>query len=141
MQKEIATKTSRIQSLENSVRSLSSERDSLFDQLQLRQAEVESAQSHLESIQSRTAELEFQLRETTERNALFLEELADAQRELEYKSMVPATSKPDNSRANAELEAKYESRIAELTTRLAGVEKDRNDTEAALSRTLQQKTQ
>ncbi|EJD03875.1 uncharacterized protein FOMMEDRAFT_121185 [Fomitiporia mediterranea MF3/22] len=140
-QKEVSAKNAKIQTLENSVRSLNSERDSLFDQLQMRQAEVESSQSALESLQSSTSELQFQLRELTERNSLLAEELADAQRELEYRLQKPAAPANDDVRLRAVSEAKYEARINELTARLTEVERDRNDTEVALSRSLQQKTQ
>ncbi|KAL5535605.1 hypothetical protein ACEPAF_3699 [Sanghuangporus sanghuang] len=141
LQKEISTKNVRIQALENSVRSLSSERNSLFDQLQLREAEVESSQSMLESLQSSTAELQFQLREAADRNSLLAEELADAQRELEYRTQRRSLSREDTARIRASTEAKYKASISELTSRLAEVERDRNDMEAVFSRNLQQKTQ
>ncbi|KAL5534154.1 hypothetical protein ACEPAG_615 [Sanghuangporus baumii] len=141
LQKDVSTKNARIQALENSVRSLNSERDSLFDQLQLRQAELESSQSMLESLQSSTAELQFQLREAADRNSLLAEELADAQRELEYRTQRPSLSREDTARVRASTEAKYKARISELTSRLAEVERDRNDMEAVFSRNLQQKAQ
>ncbi|KAH8120436.1 hypothetical protein DFH11DRAFT_1560033 [Phellopilus nigrolimitatus] len=140
-QKEVAVKNAKTQALENSVRSLNSERDSLFDQLQMRQAELESSQSMLESLQSGTSELQFQLRESTERSALLVEELADARRELEYRDLRPSVSADDSAHARAALEAKYETKIGELSARLNEIEKDRNETEIALSRNLQQKTQ
>lgn len=123
------------------MRSLDSERNSLFDQLQMRQAELESSQSHLESLQSSTSELQFQLRESTERSVLLLEELADARRDLEYRELRPSVSAEDSARIRAAIEAKYESKIKELVSRLSDVEKERSETEAALSRNLQQKTQ
>lgn len=107
----------------------------------MRQAELESSQSHLDSLQSSTSELQFQLRELTDRSSLLAEELADAQRELEYSAQRPSISADDTARIRAASEAKYEVRISELTSRLAEVERDRNDTETALSKNLQQKTQ
>ena len=77
----------------------------------------------------------------TDRSALLAEELADAQRELEYKNIKPAESSVDGEQIRASLEAKYEVRVNELVTRLADLEKDRNETEAAMSRSLQQKAQ
>lgn len=139
-QKDNAAKTSKIQSLENSVRSLNKERDSLFDQLQLRQAELESSQSRLESLESGQSELQFQLREISERNALLSEELADCRRELEYREARPSISDEDSSRLRAALEARYEAKIADLTSQLALAEKERNEIESGLSHSLQQKT-
>ena len=137
----MAAKNSKIQTLENSVRSLNNERDNLFDQLQLRQAELESSQSRLESLDSSQSELQFQLREATERNAILSEELTDVRRELEYRESRPSISNEDSSKLRAALEAKYESRLSDLNAQLALAEKERNETESALSRSLQQKTQ
>lgn len=141
MQKEISQKSSRIASLETSVRSLTSERDSLFDQLQLRQAELESSQSHLETQQSNTSELQFQLREAEERAALATEELADVRRELEYLSLQPPSSKDQSEERVASVEATYEARLKELRTRMSDIERERNETEIALNRSLVAKTQ
>lgn len=141
MQKEISQKSSRIAALETSVRSLTSERDSLFDQLQLRQAELESSQSHLETQQSNTSELQFQLREAEERAALATEELADVRRELEYLSLQPPTSKDQSEERVASVEATYEARLKELRTRMSDIERERNETEIALNRSLVAKTQ
>lgn len=137
----MAAKNSKIQTLENSVRSLNNERDNLFDQLQLRQAELESSQSRLESLDSSQSELQFQLREATERNAILSEELTDVRRELEYRESRPSISNEDSSKLRAALEAKYESRLSDLNAQLALAEKERNEIESALSRSLQQKTQ
>ncbi|KLO20203.1 hypothetical protein SCHPADRAFT_34879 [Schizopora paradoxa] len=141
LQKEISQKSSRITTLENSVRSLTAERDSLFDQLQLRQAELESSQSHLETQQSNTSELQFQLREAEERAALATEELADVRRELEYLSLQPPTSKDQSMERVASVEATYEARLNELRTRMSDIERERNETEIALNRSLAAKTQ
>lgn len=110
-QKEISAKNAKIQTLENSVRSLNNERDSLFDQLQLRQAELESSQSLLESLQNTISELQFQLREISERSALLSEELSDARRELEYRDLKPNVSSEDAERVRAALEVKYEAKV------------------------------
>lgn len=70
-----------------------------------------------------------------------IEELADARRELEYRELKPVVSSNDASTIRSAIEAKYESKITELSSRLADVERDRNEMEAALSRSLQQKSQ
>lgn len=95
----------------------------------------------LESLQSSTAELQYQIRDLTDRNALLTEQLADAQRELEYRSQQPSLSAEDTDRIRAASEARYKAKVDELTMRLAEAERDRNDMESALSRNLQQKTQ
>lgn len=140
-QKEMAQKNAKIQSLQDSTRSLSAERDSLFDQLQLRQAELESSQSRLESVESSMSELQFQLREAQERSGLLAEELSDARRELEYRSIQPSVNHEVAQRSTADLEARYEERYDELKRRLSEVELERNETEAALNRSLQSKAQ
>ena len=137
----MTSKNSKIQNLESSIRSLNSERDSLFDQLQVKQAEIESSQSHLESLQNGRGELEFQLREVTERNALLAEELADTRRELEYRDLRPTTSAEDVARLKDTLEARYAAQTAELNAKLTNIEKERNETEATLSKSLNQKAQ
>ena len=108
----MAAKNSKIQTLENSVRSLNNERDNLFDQLQLRQAELESSQSRLESLDSSQSELQFQLREATERNAILSEELTDVHRELEYRESRPSISNEDSSKLRAALEANIQHYMA-----------------------------
>lgn len=117
---------------------LSAEKDSLFDQLQLRQAELESSQSHLEVLQSQTTELQYQLRETNDRLALATEELADARRDQESKEIRgSSTSAEDVARLLSSAEARYDSKISELRRQLALVEAERNEVEADWSRKLE----
>ncbi|TDL28723.1 hypothetical protein BD410DRAFT_712431 [Rickenella mellea] len=138
-QKEIDQKSARVSALESSVRSLSNEKSNLFDQLQLRQAEVESSQSRLEELQNKMNELQFQLREADERISLLTEELNESRRELESRSFKPATSADESTRLRSALESKYEAKIAELNAKLAAADKDRSEIEVTLSRSLQQK--
>ena len=130
-----------IQSLENSVRSLNAERGDLFDQIQLRQAELESSQTHLESLQSATSELRFQLREVNERAALLAEELSEARQLQESQSPRNYPSIEDELRARESIESKYKAQISELTDKITTIENERVETEADLTRTLQQKVQ
>lgn len=138
--KELANKNSQITSLGNSVNSLSREKNSIFDQLQLRQAELESSQFHSESLQSQNTEQQYQLREYQDRIAVLNEELTEARREQDSKVHVPTTSAEDMARLLSAAEAKHESKINELRKNLVAVEKERNECEADWSRKLGEKT-
>jgi chromosome segregation ATPase len=138
--KELANKNSQITSLGNSVNSLSREKNSIFDQLQLRQAELESSQFHSESLQSQNTEQQYQLREYQDRIAVLNEELTEARREQDSKVHVTTTSAEDMARLLSAAEAKHESKINELRKNLVAVEKERNECEADWSRKLGEKT-
>ncbi|KAF7310969.1 GRIP domain-containing protein [Mycena chlorophos] len=137
--KEIATLNSRIATLDATTANLTNDKNSLFDQLQLRQAEVESAQSHLESLQSQITELQYQLRESEERFALLNDELSEARREQLIRSREPSTASEDVAELLAATQAKYEVRLADLKKSLSTVEKERNESEAQWSRKLREK--
>lgn len=107
----------------------------------MRQAELESSQSHLETQQSNTSELRFQLRDAEERATLAAEELADVRRELDYLSLQPTTTKDQSEERVASVEARYEARLEELRTRMSDIERERNETEVALNRSLVAKSQ
>ncbi|KIK71077.1 hypothetical protein GYMLUDRAFT_33203 [Collybiopsis luxurians FD-317 M1] len=136
--KEISTKNSRITQLENSLNSVVRDKNSFFEQLQLRQAEVESSQAHLESLQSQNAELQHQLRELEDRIILLNEELLDARREHELNHK-DSTSSADTARLLASVETKYEGKLTELRRVLNSVEKERNESDAEWSRKLREK--
>ncbi|KAJ7293654.1 hypothetical protein C8J57DRAFT_1429415 [Mycena rebaudengoi] len=119
--------------------SLTNDKNSFFDQLQLRQAELESAQSHLESLQSQNTELQYQLRESDDRFALLNEDIAEARREQDNRSREPSTPAEDVARLLSAAEAKYESKLGELRKNLSAVEKERNESEAQWSRKLRDK--
>lgn len=137
--KEIETNKSRIADLEASLRTLSSEKDDIFDQLQMRQAELESSQSHLESLQSQTVELQYQLRESTDRIALLADELAEARKEQTTKAPGGPPAE-EVTRLLSAAEAKYEARITDLRRQLAAVERERDEGEALFSKRLSEKT-
>lgn len=115
---------------------ITKDKNVFFDNLQLRQAELESAHSHLESLQSQNTELQYQLRETEDRYIL----LKEAQREHENRSREPATSADEVAHLLSATEAKYESKISDLKRNLNIFEKERNDGEAEWSRKLRDKT-
>ncbi|KAJ6604727.1 hypothetical protein DFH09DRAFT_1257444 [Mycena vulgaris] len=118
--KDVATLTSRISFLELTLTSLTNDKNAFFDQLQLRQAELESAQSHLGLI----AEPKHR---------------TPSRREQDSRSREPTSSAEDVARLLSAAEAKYESKLADLKKNLSVVEKERNESEAQWSRKLRDK--
>ena len=115
------------------------DKNAFFDQLQLRQAELESAQSHLESLQSQNTELQYLLRETNDRFTLLKDDFAEVQREHANQAREPLTSAGEVARLLSATEGKYESKISDLKRDLKVLEKERRDTEADWSRKLRDK--
>ncbi|KAF5390176.1 hypothetical protein D9757_002861 [Collybiopsis confluens] len=136
--KEISSKNSRINQLENSLNSVVRDKNSFFEQVQLRQAEVESSQIHLESLQSTNAEFQHQLREHEDRIILLNEQLSEARREHDSDRKNSTTSE-ETTRLLASTEAKYEAKLAELKMVLNHAEKERNESDAEWSRKLREK--
>jgi hypothetical protein len=138
---ELTSKSNRISQLEASLQSLSQERDSLFDQLQLRQAEVESSQYHLESLENQSAELRHLLREATDRASALSDELLDTQRQVGAAS---ANGSDHGATAAknivAEVEKRYESKISDLRQRMMILEGERSDAEEEWSRNLAERS-
>ncbi|CDO76644.1 hypothetical protein BN946_scf184868.g58 [Trametes cinnabarina] len=132
--REMENKKARISDLENTVRTLSREKDELFDQLQMRQAELESSQSALELLQGQTTELQFQLREANDRIALLQEEFSDVRHEQHMNVQSPGPSADDVARLLAAAESKYESKLGDLRRRLADAERERDESEARWSK-------
>lgn len=116
--------------LENSVQHLTREKDRIFDQLQMRQAELESAQGHMESLQSQTTEFQYQIRELNERNSLLIEELSEARTEYEHTDKGPEISAEEVARLLSGAEAKYEARLTDLRKQLDVIERERNDADS-----------
>ncbi|KAJ3502953.1 hypothetical protein NLJ89_g8655 [Agrocybe chaxingu] len=137
--KELTAKTSQISTLEISLNNVSRDKNAFFDQLQLRQAEVESAQGHLESLEHQNTEFQFQLRESNDRLALLKEEYAELLRESESRSREPTTSADEVARMISATETKYEARIAEMKRNISVLEKERYESEADWSRKLKEK--
>ncbi|KAI0375368.1 hypothetical protein BV20DRAFT_1032611 [Pilatotrama ljubarskyi] len=134
--RELENKKARISDLEGTVKTFSREKDELFDQLQLRQAELESSQSALESLRGQNTELQFQLREANDRIALLQEEYSDVRREHEIKVQSPGPSAEEVTRLLAAAESKYEAKLSDLRRRLAETERERDEGEAHWSRKL-----
>lgn len=104
----------------------------------MRQAELESSQSHLESLQSQTVELQYQLRESTDRIALLTDELAEARKERVANTQGSPPAE-EVTRLLAATETKYEARIADLRRQMAAVERERDEGEALFNKRLSEK--
>ena len=95
----------------------------------MRQAELESSNTHLETLQSQTTEYQYQIRELTARAALLESELTDTQREANPANGA-GMSAEEVARLISAAETKYEARLAELRSQLEMVEKERNEADA-----------
>lgn len=126
---EAKTLNDKIYSLESANLNLTREKDRLFDQLEMRQAELESANTHMETLQSQTTEYQYQIRELGDRVALLEGELTDAQREANPANGT-GMSAEEVARLISAAEAKYEARLAELRGQLETIEKERNEADA-----------
>lgn len=122
--------------MESSLNNATRDKNTFFEQLQLRQAEAESAQSHLESLEHQNTELQFQLRESNDRLALLREECAELARE---RVRDPINSADEIARMVSVTEGKYEAKLAELRRNLAITEKERYESEVDWSRKLKEK--
>ncbi|GJJ08777.1 hypothetical protein Clacol_002996 [Clathrus columnatus] len=137
--KELASKSSRIAVLETSLRAIMEEKDSLFDQLQLRQAELESSQSHLDLVEARSSELQHQLREADARIELLVDELGELRNSTSSTSF-SHTSAEELARILSETENRYELKLSEVRTRVRRLEKERQEAEDEWSRNLQERS-
>ena len=126
---EAKTLNDKIYSFESANLNLTREKDGLFDQLEMRQAQLESSNTHLETLQSQTTEYQYQIRELNDRVALLDGELNDAQREANPANGT-GMSTEEVARLISAAEAKYEARLAELRGQLEVIEKERNDADA-----------
>lgn len=137
---KISEQEEQIRSLQQSLVLITKDKDAFFYDLQLRQAELESAQSHLEVLESQNTEYQYQLRELGDRYGLLKDDFAEVQRDLEAKSREPATSSNEIARLLSVAESKYESKLFDLKKSLEAVEKERNDSDADWSHKLRDKT-
>jgi chromosome segregation ATPase len=137
----IALKDADIGRRERSIQSLSAEKDSLFDQLQMRQAEVESTQSLLEVLQSQNTELQYQVREKDDRIALLNEELSYARQEQQIGVSDPSTSPEEVAKLLAAAESRQEVKLSVLRQKLAAMEAERVEVELEWDRKVEAKVQ
>ena len=149
--KELSGKSTKVTGLEAIVKELNLTKQQQFEDLQSRQAEVESSRVQMESLRTRTKELEFQLREANERYALLEESSAGpsmsslnrdrgrqhlgvGSRSTDGRSATPSPTRGMSSsvevqRLLAESEARSESKMAELRNKVRSLEVERNEAE------------
>ena len=137
----MSLKDAQIDRLERATQSLSAEKDNLFDQLQIRQAEVESAQSLLEVLQGQNTEFQYQVREKDGRIALLNEELRDSRQEQQFGTPDPSTSPEEVAKLLVAAEARHETKLSVLKQKLAGMEAERVEVEAEWRRKVEAKVQ
>ena len=113
----------------------------MFDQLQIRQAEGESAQSLLEVLQSQNTELQYQVREKDSLIAQLNEELSDFRQEQQFRVSDPSTSPEEVAKLLATAESRHEAKFTALKQRLAGMEAERVEVEAEWRRKVGAKQQ
>lgn len=111
----------------------------MFDELEMRQAELESSNTHLETLQSQTTEYQYQIRELTDRVTLLEGELTDAQRGANPANGIGMPAE-EVARLISAAEGKYEARLAELRGQLEIIERERNEADAEWSSKFAAKT-
>ena len=142
--KELATKSRDVERLEENVKVLGREKDELFEEVQLRSGEGESARVQLDVLQSQVEEMRFRLRESEERMGVLQEELAEARRGHATNSVDSPTTGPGAGELAAllsETTSRHEARLAELRNRMRTIEVERVDAEESWTRTLQQRAE
>ncbi|KAK4691815.1 hypothetical protein P7C70_g9261, partial [Phenoliferia sp. Uapishka_3] len=133
--KEIERRDGRIKELEKTVRELTEARDGVFDQLQLRTAEIESSRTRQESLEGKMEEMRYELNEANDKNVAIEEELE----ELRKVKREGVRDDGNTRRLLVEAEARYEGKLRDLEVRSRQLEKDRMETEEEMGRNLQER--
>lgn len=123
------------------MQTLSEEKNNLFDQLQLRQAEAESSQSLLQVLQSQNTELQYQLREQNDRIALLNEEIGEAHQDMVMDTSGSSTSAEEVAKLLSAAETRYEAKLSAARHKVTAMEAERMELEMDWSRKLEQTTQ
>lgn len=142
--KELAAKSREVERLEENVRVLEREKDGLFEEVQLKSGEIESARVQLDVLQSQGEEMRFRLRESEERTAILQEGLSGARRGHTTNDLEASTPGPGAGELAAllsETTSRHEVRLAELRNRMRTIELERAEAEESWSRTLQQRAE
>jgi len=143
--KELAAKSRDVARLEENVRVLGREKDGLFEEVQLKSGETESARVQLDVLQSQVEEMRFRLRESEERIGVLQEELAEDRRGHAPNDLdAPTSTGPRAGELAAllsETTSRHEVRLAELRNRMRTLELERAEAEENWSRTLQQRAE
>ncbi|KAJ3780855.1 hypothetical protein GGU10DRAFT_413959 [Lentinula aff. detonsa] len=124
--KELTNRNVRITQLENLLNAVVQDKNSYFEQAQIRQAE------------SQNAELQHQLWEQGDWIVLLNKKLFEAQREHDLSPSVHSKDSMYTS-SEASVKVKYETKLIELKRVLNKVEKERNESDAEWSRKLCEK--
>lgn len=133
----------------------------MFDSNQLRQAEVESAQSHLEALTNHNNELQYQLREANDRITVLMSEEMYENHQNDLNNAVASSSRPrlgergssnpffpaspshdspaELTRLLSEAEGKYEVRLSDMREKVRTMERERNESEEEWSRNLSER--
>jgi len=148
-----------VNGLEAIVKELNLSKQQQFETLEARQSEVETARSQMEAMQNSTKELEFQLRESTERCAVLEDQLnSNSKSDIRGRLGVNVrsardTPSPSPSRQNsydptsagevqrllAEAESRAEVKISDLKAKIRSLENERNDAEEEWANKLQER--
>lgn len=152
--KELSSRMTQVSGLEAIVKELNISKQHQFATLEARQSEVETARAEMERMQNSTKELEYQLRETTERCSLLEDQVnarsgTDGARRgrLDVASR-GGTPSPSPSRQNsgvdvqrllAEAEQRSEAKISDLRFKIRSLENERNDAEEEWALKLQER--
>ena len=142
--KELAAKSREVERLEENVRVLEREKDGLFEEVQLRSGEIESARVQLDVLQSQGEEMRFRLRESEERTAILQEGLSGARRGHtmnDLEASIPGPGAGELAALLSETTSRHEVRLAELRNRMRTIELERAEAEESWSRTLQQRAE
>lgn len=146
-----------VSGLEAIVKELNMSKQQQFDTLESRQTEVETSRAEMERMQNSTKELEYQLREATERCSLLEDQLqaqsasgASGRGRLNViaGSSRGETPSPSPSRQNsgtdvqrllAEAESRAESKMSDLRHKIRSLESERNEVEEEWGNKLQER--
>lgn len=133
--RELQLRDARINTLETSLRDLRREKDNVFEQLQSKQAEVESATSSQERVQVAYDEMQYELRESRDRVSALQEEV------LSFKKarLDQTRDEGHTRRLLAELESSNADKIQTFEDRIRTLEKERLDIEEGMTKKLQEK--
>lgn len=161
--KEISSRTAQVSGLEAIVKELNLSKQQQFEKLESRQSEVDNARSQMEAMQNSTKELEFQLRESTERCSLLEDQLSSASTSTPHSDArgrltasarsARDTPSPSPSRQNsynstsagevqrllAEAESRAEAKMSDLRHKIRSLENERNDAEEEWANKLQER--
>lgn len=148
--KELSGRMTQVTGLEAIVKELNMSKQQQFETLESKQAEVETSRAEMERMQNSTKELEFQLREATERCSLLEDQVNSTRGRL---NVLPGTSSgntpsPSPSRQNsgvdvqrlmAEAEGRSEAKMSDLRHKIRSLEAERNEAEEEWAHKLQER--